>query len=82
MYESSFTPFILNSIMGFKKPIRNPGIYLSQKDMTDFFHLPEKEVKHLIEKRILIPKSCDVKILYRFTELMRASIYFDDSDKG
>jgi hypothetical protein len=42
--------------MGFKKPTRNPDIYLSQKDMTDFFHLPEKEVKRLIEKRLLTPK--------------------------
>ncbi len=68
--------------MGFKKPTRNPDIYLSQKDMTDFFHLPEKEVKHLIEIRLLTPKSCDGKILYRLTELMRASFYFDESDKG
>jgi hypothetical protein len=68
--------------MGFKKPTRKPDIYLSRKDMTDFFHLPEKEVKHLIEKRILIPKSCDGKILYWLTELIRTSFYFDDSEKG
>ena len=68
--------------MGFKRPTRNPDIYISQKDMTDFFQLPEKEVKHLIEKRILKQKSCDGKIPYRLTELIRASFYFDNDDNS
>lgn len=66
--------------MGFKKRTRNPDIYLSQKDMTDFFHLSEKVVKHLIEKRLITPKRCDGKILYRLTELMRASFYYENND--
>jgi hypothetical protein len=65
--------------MGFKKPTRNPDIYLSQKDMVDFFKIPEKEFKRLIENRLLTPKRCDGKILYRFTELIRASFYFDNN---
>ena len=66
--------------MGFKKRTRNPEIYLSQKDMTDFFQLSEKVVKHLIEKRLLRPKRCDGKILFRLTEFMRASFYFENND--
>ena len=66
--------------MGTNKPTRNLDIYVSQKDMVDFFHVLENIVIDLIEKRILKPKSCDGKILYRFTELIRASFYFDKND--
>lgn len=66
--------------MGFKKPTRNPEIYISEKDMIEFFNLPEKEVKMIIEKQLIKPKYCDGKILYRLTEVMRASLYFQSND--
>ncbi len=66
--------------MGFKKRTRNPDIYISEKDMIEFFNIPEKDVRRLIEKRLLTPKSCDGKILYRLTELMQASFYYKNDD--
>ena len=63
--------------MGFKKPTRNPDIYLSKKDIITILHLTENTVNLLIEKRLLTPKSCDGKILFRLTELIQASFYFD-----
>ena len=62
--------------MGFKKPTRNPDIYVSEKDMVEFFNIPENIVRTLIENRFLTPKSCDGKILYRLTELLQASFYY------
>lgn len=66
--------------MGFKKRTRNPDIYVSEKDLIEFFNIPKKDVRCLIEKRLLTPKNCDGKILYRFTELMQASFYYEIDD--
>jgi len=62
--------------MGFKKPTRNPDIYVSEKDMIEFFNIPETDVRCLLENKLLTPKSCDGKILYRLTELLQASFYY------
>ena len=66
--------------MGFKKPTRNPGIYVSEKDLKEFFNIPKRDVKNLIESRLIKPKSCDGKILYRFSEILRASFYYKFND--
>ncbi len=63
--------------MGFKKPSRNPDIYLSKIDIITILHLTERDVNYLIEKRLLTPKRCDGKILFRLTELIQASYYFE-----
>ena len=63
--------------MGFKKLTSNPDIYLSKKDIITILHLTENTVNLLIEKRLLTPKSCDGKIIFRLTELIQASFYFD-----
>ena len=59
--------------MAFKKPTRNPDIYVSVKDMIEFFNIPQESVSNMIENKFLIPKRCDGEIIYRHTELMRAS---------
>ena len=64
--------------MGFKKPTRNPDIYLSKEDIITILHLSKRDVNYLIEKRLLTPKSCDGKILFRLTELIQASFYYDN----
>lgn len=64
--------------MGFKKPTRNPDIYLSKKDIITILHLSERDVNYLIEKRLLTPKRCDGKILFRLTVLIKASFYFEN----
>jgi len=66
--------------MGFKKRTRNPEIYLSEKDMIEFFNIPEKDVRNIINKKLLTPKRCDGKILYRLTELIQASFYYKIDD--
>ena len=63
--------------MGYKKPTRNPDIYLSKKDIITILQLSERDVNYLIEKSLLTPKSCDGKILFRLTELIQASFYFE-----
>ena len=63
--------------MGYKKPTRNPDIYLSKKDIITILQLSERAVTSLIEKSLLTPKSCDGKILFRLTELIQASFYFE-----
>ena len=47
--------------MGFKKPTRNPDIYLFKKDIITILHLSERDVNHLIEKRLLTSKVVMVK---------------------
>jgi hypothetical protein len=66
--------------MGFKKRTRNPDIYISEKDMIEFFNIPEKDVRNIINKRLLTPKRFDGKILYRLTELIQASFYYNIDD--
>jgi len=62
--------------MRLKKPTGNTDIYLSEKDMKEFFNITQKHVPNLIENRFLKPKSCDGKIIYRFIELIRVSFCY------
>jgi len=63
--------------MGMKQRTRNPDIHLSQKDITSFFDLTDQDVENLINLKMLTPKMCGGKILFRLTELWRASLNFE-----
>jgi hypothetical protein len=65
--------------MGMKQRSRNPDIHLSQKDIVTYFDLTDKDVDTLIRNKLLTPKRCGGKILFRMTELMKASFYFDNN---
>jgi len=60
-----------------KQRSRNPDIHLSQKDIVTYSNLTDRDVEQLINQRMLTPKMCGGKILFRLTELWRASLYFE-----
>lgn len=63
--------------MGMKQRSRNPDIHLSQKDIVTYSKLTDRDVEQLINQTMLTPKMCGGKILFRLTELWRASLYFE-----